>query len=58
MRSPECCMSWNATSTEFLEVQIPPHTWCMAGIHGCPVSSVKSVQIFGANNNNNNKNMK
>ena len=24
LRSPECCTSQNATSTEFLQVQIPP----------------------------------
>ena len=44
--SPKCCMSRNATSAEFLDVQIPLTSSCMTGIHRCPVSSARSVQNF------------
>ena len=47
LRSPECCTSRNATSTEFLEVQIPPVSFCVTEIHRCPVSSSRSAQKFG-----------
>ena len=40
-------MSGNATSAEFLEVQIPPQSSCMTSICRCPVSSGRSVQKFG-----------
>ena len=35
--SPERCTSWNATSAEFLEVQIPPPVLVYDCIRRCPV---------------------
>ena len=54
--SPERCMNRNATSTEFLEIQIP---LCVLVYDWDPVSSARSAQTIGEKNNNKkNKNMK
>ena len=47
---PERCTCPNATSAEFLEVQIPPPVLVMAGICRCPVSSTRSAQKFVGKN--------
>ena len=57
-RSPECCTSRNATSAEFLEVQIPPVSLCVTEIHRCPVSSSRSAQTFGGKIKKKKNNMK
>ena len=49
-------MNRNATSTEFLEIQIP---LCVLVYDWDPVSSARSAQTIGEKNNNKkNKNMK
>ena len=56
LRSPERCTSRNATSAEFLAVQIPPCILVYDLDSWCPVSSARSVRKkFGGKNKNNMK---
>ena len=54
LRSPKCCTSQNATSAEFLDVQIPPCV-LVYGWDPWPLSSARSRQKFGGKKK---KNMK
>ena len=56
LHSPERCMSRNATSAEFLAVQIPPCVLVYDLDSWCPVSSARSAQKLGGKNKK--KNMK